>query len=95
MTVPPGVRLRPSPDVIAQRMGDQVVVVHMRTNRIYDLSPTAARLWDLLSVEQTLGDIRAQLLREYDVEAATLDSEIEAAIASMQAQELLVVQHDD
>lgn len=95
MSLPQTVRLRPSPDVVAQRMGDQAVLVHLRTNRIYDLNATAARMWDLLSAGRTLGEIREALLREYEVEAAELDGQIEATLTLFRERELVDMQHGD
>jgi len=95
VTLSPTTRLRPSPDVIAQRMGDQVVIVHMRTNRIYDLNPTAARLWDLLGAGHTLAEAQEEILREYDVEAHQLATEIEEAVANMRQRQLLLPRDDD
>lgn len=95
MSLLPRMRLRPSPDVVAQRMGDRMVLVHLVTNRIYDLNVTAARLWDLLSAGHSLEEAQAQLLREYEVEAGMLAHEIESAVRSMRERELLVVQDGD
>jgi hypothetical protein len=40
--------LRPEDDVVSRRLEDEVVLVHLRTNRIYKLNETGARLWELL-----------------------------------------------
>lgn len=36
---------QPNPDVVAQRVQDEVVLVNLRTNEIYTLNRTAARAW--------------------------------------------------
>jgi hypothetical protein len=76
-------------------MGDQVVIVHMRTNRIYDLNPTAARLWDLLGAGHTVAEAQEEILREYDVEARQLAVEIEEAVTTMRQRDLLLPRDDD
>jgi hypothetical protein len=40
--------LRPHPDVVAQRLGEEVALVNLQTNRIFELNRTGACLWDLL-----------------------------------------------
>src|SRR5829696_3032146 len=40
---------RPHPDVSWRRLGDEVVIVHLKTNQIYRLNRTAARFWELVA----------------------------------------------
>ena len=51
----------PSPDVVARRVDDEVVLVNLQTNRIFALNSTGARFWELLEggadrveIEETL-----------------------------------------
>ena len=83
--------LRPNPDVIAQRMRDDVVLVHLRTDRIYELNRTGARLWELISAGYDLVQIQAQMLQEFDVDAAQLLEEIKEILALMQKKDLVRV----
>jgi hypothetical protein len=87
--------LRPNPDVVAQRMGDQIVLVHLATNRIYDLNVTAARLWELLTSGHSLGEAQAQLLQEFEVEPEALAREIESAVRLMLERQLVTVRDGD
>jgi hypothetical protein len=86
-TGPPGDgvngKLELTPDAVAQRVGDEVVLVNLRTNLMYDLNRTAARLWDLLAAGDDISQIRAQLLREFDVDPAQLDREIASTVRSL------------
>jgi len=40
--------LKPAPEVLARRLPGGAVLVHMRTNRIFELNETGARIWELL-----------------------------------------------
>lgn len=42
-------------NVVTEKMGAEVVFVHLRTNRIYTLNATAARAWELLSEGHSTG----------------------------------------
>ena len=88
-----GPNVRPNPDVIAQRMGDEVALLHLRTNRFYELNRTGARLWDLLSAGYDLAQIQEQMLREFDVDTAQLANEIDEIVTSMKDEDL-VTSHD-
>jgi hypothetical protein len=75
--------LQPVPDVIAQRVGDEVIIVNLQTNRMHSLNRTGARFWDLLTTGHDLARIHAQLLSEFDVDPAELDREIDTLVASL------------
>lgn len=75
--------IKPSPDVIAQRVGDNVIIVNLQTSLMYDLNRTGGRLWDLLSAGRELTDIHATLLREFEVDPGDLRREMEAILASL------------
>jgi Coenzyme PQQ synthesis protein D (PqqD) len=83
-------RIRLSPDVVAQRMGNDMVLVHLRTNRIFDLNATAARLWELMSEGHTVSNIQDQLLSEFEVDMPVLRSEIDRTLAAMKKEGFLV-----
>lgn len=80
---------RPSPDVVAKRLGDSVVLVHMGTNRISELNRTGARLWELLTEGYDRAEIEERMLQEFDVNRAQLTAEIDALLSSLQAEGLV------
>jgi len=82
--------MRPSPDVVSRRIADDLVLVHLQTNRIYALNRTGARLWELLASGRTLDDARAALLAEFDVGPAELERELEALLERLAGEGLLV-----
>jgi hypothetical protein len=67
---------RPSADAVTKRVGDEVVLVHLRTNRIYTLNRTGARFWELLDDGCDLEFAQEQLLREFDVSEDQLREEV-------------------
>jgi hypothetical protein len=86
----PVARVRPHPDVIVQLMGDEIVLLHLRTDQFYELNRTAARLWDLLSAGYTPVQIKEQMALEYEVDPARLASEIEAILSELKEKDLVV-----
>ena len=79
----------PNPDVVSRRLGDEVVLVHLKTNRIFSLSPTGARFWELLSDGSSRKEIEAALLQEYEVTPAGISAEIELLVRTLQAERLV------
>jgi len=74
---------RPSPDVVHQELDGEVVVVHLGTNRVYALNETGARLWAFLDAGYDRVRIHEQLAREFDVDPAELEREVDAMLESL------------
>ncbi len=87
-----GPLLRQGPEVVAQRVGDEVILVNLQTNRMHSLNRTGARLWDLLTAGQDLAGIHAQLQAEFDVDPAQLRQEIETIVAALKDAGLVVAE---
>ena len=86
---PPRSLPSPNPDVASRRLGDEVVLVHLRTNRIFSLSPTGARFWELLSDGRTRPEIEAALLDEYDVSREQVSTEIDSLVTMLETEDLV------
>ena len=82
-------RVRVSADAVARRVGDQVVLVQLRTNRIYELNRTGARLWELLQGGKDLEQAREEMLLEFDVSEDELRSNLNEIVDEMAAMGLL------
>jgi Coenzyme PQQ synthesis protein D (PqqD) len=81
--------LKVNPDVLFQRLENDAVLLHMKTDRFYNLNRTGARFWELVSEGHDLVHIQEQMLREFDVEPATLEKEIKDMIVSLQKEGLV------
>lgn len=84
---------RPDPEVIAQPMGHEVMLLNLRTNRFFGLNKTGARLWEGLVMGQSREEIRGRLMEEFAVTPAEVDQEIDTMLASLCEQGL--VSRDD
>jgi len=87
--------LRPDPDVLARRIDDKLVLVHLRTDRLYEMNPTATRIWELIGAGHDAAQIQAQIMREFHGPAATIAAEVKGALASMQEENLVSVDDCD
>jgi len=82
-------RVRQSADVVSSRMGDAGVLVHLRTNRIFEVNATGLRIWELAGDGRTLLDIRDRLQREFEVEQERLEVELLALVAELTREGML------
>ena len=91
MTASPasGSRIRPAPGVLAKRVDDEIVLVNMETNRIYELNRTAASLWDLLGAGATPAELSERLAEDFDIEREQLESEVDQVLKQLAAERLI------
>lgn len=73
-------RIRQSPDVVSSRLGDAGVLVHLQTNRIFEVNATALRIWELAGEGRSLDEIEQTLRREFEVEPMRLRTEMLALV---------------
>ncbi|MGI8873766.1 MAG: PqqD family protein [Egibacteraceae bacterium] len=88
-------RLQPADDVVGQKLGDEVVLVNLQTNRIFELNHTGARFWDLLQSETDRGRIEQQLGEEYDVAAEDLSDELDELVSQLAEEKLVNILESD
>jgi hypothetical protein len=69
-------RLRQSPDVVSRRLDRAGVLVHLPTNRIFELNETGIRLWELIRDEGDTHRIVNRLAVEFDVDVERANREV-------------------
>jgi len=83
-------RFRSSPDAVATRVGDEVVVVDLKTDKIYSLNRTAARIWELVCADCDRVEVERRMLEEFDVTPSQLAEAIDELVISMMQNGLLL-----
>ena len=83
-------RFQSSPDALATRVGDEVVVVDLKTDKIYSLNRTAARIWELMCADCDRAEVERRMLEEFDVTPGQLAQAIDELVTSMTKDGLLV-----
>jgi hypothetical protein len=83
-------RFRSSLDALATRVGDEIVLVDLRTDRIYSLNRTAARIWELMCADCDRAEVERRMLEEFDVPPGQLAEAIDDLVVTMAQDGLLV-----
>ena len=79
-----------SPEVDASAVGDRVVLYHRSTRSALVLNPTATRLWALLDVPRTTGDLVAELRERFpDVTEEQASVDVVALLDDLQRKGLV------
>lgn len=63
-------------------MGDEFVLIHLGTNRIYRLNRTAARVWELLVAGMQRDELVEQVVSEFDINKENFVAEFDAFVAT-------------
>ena len=82
-------RFRSAPDTVAERLGDELVLIHMKTDRMFLLKGTGARVWELLSTGYEVAGIQQRMSKEFEATEAQLATDIHDLIASLRAEQLI------
>jgi hypothetical protein len=75
--------------VLAKRVGDEVVLVHLETDRIFELNRTAAFLWETLAAGSTQAELEERLAQEFDVDRDELAREIDELLGQFTSERLI------
>ena len=84
--------LVPHPSVVSRRVNDEMVLVHLDTNRIYSLSRTAARFWELIAGGSGRAEAEARMAETFDVEPDELAREVDACVKHLVDERLVEAQ---
>ena len=86
---------RHSEHAVSSRLGDAGVLVHLRTNRIFELNPTGFRVWELIGEGLDLAAIEARLHDEFAVEPERLRTEVHDLVTALVRDGLLDAGRND
>ena len=81
-------------DAVARRVGEEIVLVHLTTDRMYVLNETAARAWELLCAGHDAPAVRQQMLQEFEVSPDQLTEELDRLVQWLAAEHLIAHEAD-
>ena len=81
--------VRRSSDVMASQVDNELVMMDIERGMYYALNPVGADIWERLAEPQTVADICAQLMQQYDVDQATCEADVLAVLNDMAENGLL------
>jgi hypothetical protein len=87
-------RFQISPNAVAKPMENSVVLIHLGTEKIFELNPTAARIWDLIAEGLTREDIHSRICVEFDVPREVAAQEMEELLSSLISENFVSVSHE-
>ena len=87
----PDQRYRPHADVMFQQLGDRMVLVHLHTDAMFELTSTATRAWELMAEGHTVRQIEEQLQREFGADPDLVRTELKDLFEALVREQLVLV----
>ena len=84
-------RFRLLPDVMARRVGEEIVFLNVQRECYYGLEEVGARMFTLLTEGLMVEDVVQRLQVEYSVEPDVLQRDIESLIGDLTRHELIQI----
>ena len=78
-----------SRDTLASAVGDETVILHMKSGSYFGLNAVGTRIWTLLNEGFSPAAIRAQLAEEFDVAPDVLETDLRDLLAELVAHDII------
>ena len=72
-----------SPNIIFKRLGEEVILINLDTDRIFSLNQTGAKTWELIENTSNLDLVKKGLLEEFDLSPDDLESELDRILTAL------------
>jgi len=69
----------------------EAAILNLKNGVYYGLNPIGARIWTLIQEPKQVGQLRDQLLSEYEVDAARLETDVRQLLADLAEHGLIEV----
>lgn len=86
-----GTKIRSSKDVLVTRLGDEVAILDLRSERYFGLDPVGTNIWEALTTASSVGAAVDALLAVYDVDRPTLMRDVVNLVTRLKDRGLLEV----
>ena len=91
----PSQRVTIAPDVLFRLVGEEAVLLNLKTELYLGLDPVGARMWRVLADSPSIEAAFQSLLAEYDVEGSRLRADVEEFIGKLIAQQLVLIESSE
>jgi hypothetical protein len=84
-------RVAVAPDVMFRAVGEEAVLLQLKSETYLGLDPVGARMWTLLTESESIESAYQALLGEYEVDGRQLRRDLEDFINKLVENELVLV----
>lgn len=84
-------RIAVAPDVMFRTVGDESVLLHLKTETYLGLDPVGTRMWTVLTEAESIESAYEMLLKEYEVDGQQLRRDLEDFVVKLLEHDLVLV----
>src|SRR5436309_3338664 len=84
-------RMTVARDVLFRLLGEEAVLLNLKTEMYLGLDPVGTRMWEVLTEASSIQAAYDALVQEYDVEPAQLRQDLDGFLGKLLEQELISV----
>jgi hypothetical protein len=84
-------RIAVAPDVMFRTVGDESVLLHLKSETYLGLDPVGTRMWTVLTEADSIESAYEMLLREYEVDGQELRRDLEDFVGKLLEHDLVLV----
>ena len=81
-------------DVLVNVVGEESVLLNLKTERYFGLDGVGTRMWTVLTTSPSVQAAYEKLLAEYEVEGGRLRADLQALISQLTEQGLLEIHNE-
>ena len=82
-------RLTPSPDAVESAVGDETVLLHLKSGTYFGLDPVGTRIWTLLKEGVAPADLCSRIAEEYGTDRETVEVDARRFLEELEANDIL------
>ena len=82
--------LVPSVDAVESAVGDETVILHLKSGTYFGLDPMGTRIWAMLKAGVPTADICKRLCEEFDVTQDVVEADARRFLSELKANDILV-----
>ncbi len=79
-----------APDVIAETIDGEIILVHLTTGSYYSLEGSGAEVWEALMNGWSPSAIADELARRHDASASEIQASVERLVGDLRAEQIIV-----
>jgi hypothetical protein len=83
-------RLVASLDAAESKVGDETVILHLRSGTYFGLDPVGTRIWAMIKEGLATADICSRLTEEFDVPREVAEADAGKFLSDLKANDILV-----
>ncbi|PSB03315.1 PqqD family protein [Merismopedia glauca] len=91
MKFDPTQKLVVSPDVLVQDLGEESVLLNLKSEKYFGLDDVGTRMWEALTQSESIAAAYKLLLAEYDVEEELLTQDLAELVDKLSSKGLVEV----